>query len=85
MFRKFLIFAMFATAAGYCFADSYLPQVTTSEVFTNESRSDSRVRETDRVRIRGSGKLNMPHLKRSNMLKAMNMFRHGQLRGRMRM
>lgn len=47
MFRKFLIFAMFATAAGYCFADSYLPQVTTSEVFTNESRSDSRVRETE--------------------------------------
>ncbi len=39
MFRKFLIFAMFATAAGYCFADSYLPQVTTSEVFT-DSYSD---------------------------------------------
>ncbi len=36
MFRKFLIFAMFATAAGYCFADEYLPQVTTSEVFVNE-------------------------------------------------
>ena len=33
MFRKFLIFAMFATAAGYCFAANYLPQVTTSEVF----------------------------------------------------
>lgn len=39
MFRKFLIFAMFATAAGYCFAAEYLPQVTTSEVFT-ESYSD---------------------------------------------
>lgn len=36
MFRKFLIFAMFATAAGYCFADEYLPQVTTSEVFADE-------------------------------------------------
>ncbi len=34
MFRKFLIFAMFATAAGYCFAsDSDMPQIVTSEVF----------------------------------------------------
>ncbi|MBP3397675.1 MAG: toxin co-regulated pilus biosynthesis Q family protein [Alphaproteobacteria bacterium] len=33
MFRKVLIFAMFATAAGYCFAADYLPQVVTSEVF----------------------------------------------------
>ena len=40
MFRKFLIFAMFATAAGYCFAGEYMPQVTTSEVFVNESRSE---------------------------------------------
>ena len=40
MFRKFLIFAMFATAAGYCFADEYLPQVTTSEVFVKQARSD---------------------------------------------
>ena len=40
MFRKFLIFAMFATAAGYCFASEYLPQVTTSEVFTKQSRSE---------------------------------------------
>lgn len=40
MFRKFLIFAMFATAAGYCFADEYLPQVTTSEVFVNQARSE---------------------------------------------
>ena len=40
MFRKFLIFAMFATAAGYCFADAYMPEVTTSEVFVNESRSE---------------------------------------------
>lgn len=33
MFRKILIFAMFATAAGYCFAAVDLPQVVTSEVF----------------------------------------------------
>ncbi len=38
MFRKFLICAMFATAAGYCFAADTLPQVVTSEVFyENES------------------------------------------------
>ena len=34
MFRKILIVAMFATAAGYCFAaENALPQVVTSEVF----------------------------------------------------
>lgn len=34
MFRKILIVAMFATAAGYCFAaDMVPPQVVTSEVF----------------------------------------------------
>lgn len=33
MFRKFLIVAMFVTAAGYCFAAENLPQVVTSEVF----------------------------------------------------
>ncbi len=33
MFRKILICAMFATAAGYCFAADMLPQVVTSEVF----------------------------------------------------
>lgn len=33
MFRKILIIAMFATAAGYCFAANSLPQVVTSEVF----------------------------------------------------
>lgn len=33
MFRKFLIVAMFATAAGYCFAAENLPQVVTSEVY----------------------------------------------------
>lgn len=33
MFRKFFIFAMFATAAGYCFAEQNIPQATTAEVF----------------------------------------------------
>lgn len=40
MFRKFLIFAMFATAAGYVYAGEFLPQVTTSEVFTSQTRSE---------------------------------------------
>ncbi len=38
MFRKVLIFAMFATAAGYCFAADGLPQVVTSEVFYSEDK-----------------------------------------------
>ncbi|MBD5400332.1 hypothetical protein HDR61_01115 [bacterium] len=38
MFRKVLIFAMFATAAGYCFAAQSLPQVVTSEVFYSENK-----------------------------------------------
>ncbi len=48
MFRKFLIFAMFATAAGYCFADEYLPQVTTSEVFVDEYRATNSNRAESR-------------------------------------
>ena len=36
MFRKILIAAMLATAAGYCFAAPKLPQVVTSEVFYDE-------------------------------------------------
>ncbi len=36
MFRKILIVAMFATAAGYCFAADNLPQVVTSEVFYSQ-------------------------------------------------
>ena len=40
MFRNVLIFAVFAMATGCGFADEYLPQVTTSEVFINESRSE---------------------------------------------
>jgi len=38
MFRKVLIFAMFATAAGYCFAAEGLPQVVTSEVFYTQDQ-----------------------------------------------
>ncbi len=33
MFRKIFVFAMFATAAGYCFAADGLQQVVTSDVF----------------------------------------------------
>lgn len=41
MFRKILVAAMFATAAGYCFAAQTLPQVVTSEVFyTQEKTAD---------------------------------------------
>lgn len=36
MFRKILIFAMFATAAGYCFASDNLKQIVTSEVFYDQ-------------------------------------------------
>lgn len=36
MFRKFLIVAMFATAAGYCFAAENLPQIVTSEVYYSQ-------------------------------------------------
>ncbi len=46
MFRKILIAAMLATAAGYCFADQMLPQVVTSEVFYDEDRD---VRENRNV------------------------------------
>lgn len=39
MFRKILIFAMFFTAAGYCFAaQTPLPEVVTSEVFYVQDR-----------------------------------------------
>ena len=47
MFRKILIAAMLATAAGYCFADAGLPQVVTSEFFYDEDRN---VRENTNVR-----------------------------------
>lgn len=40
MFRKILVFAMFMTAAGYCFAATNLPQVVTSEVFESEKYSE---------------------------------------------
>ena len=38
MFRKILIVAMFATAAGYCFAAETLPQVVTSQVFVDQEK-----------------------------------------------
>ncbi len=41
MFRKILIAAMLATAAGYCFAARPLEQVVTSEVFYKEDRDDA--------------------------------------------
>lgn len=39
MFRKILIVAMFATAAGYCFAAENLPQIVTSEVFYTQDKN----------------------------------------------
>lgn len=38
MFRKILMAAMFATAAGYCFAADTLPQVVTSEVYYKQDK-----------------------------------------------
>lgn len=51
MFRKILIVAMFATAAGYCFAAQNLPQVVTSEVFYSQDKTaaDTYVAEYDNV------------------------------------
>ena len=46
MFRKIFIAAMFATAAGYCFAADNLPQIVTSEVFYVQ---DKDVNETQQV------------------------------------
>ncbi len=50
MFRKIFIVAMFATAAGYCFAAESLPQVVTSEVFYTQDATvydDQDVQTTD--------------------------------------
>ncbi len=41
MFRKILIAAMLATAAGYCFAGTDLPQVVTSEVFYDREEDNN--------------------------------------------
>ncbi|MDE6570775.1 MAG: toxin co-regulated pilus biosynthesis Q family protein [Alphaproteobacteria bacterium] len=51
MFRKILIVAMFATAAGYCFAAQNLPQVVTSEVFYSQDKNavDTYAAEYERV------------------------------------
>ena len=38
MFRKIFIAAMFATAAGYCYAAQKAPQAVTSEVFYDQER-----------------------------------------------
>ena len=47
MFRNILIFAMFATAAGYCFAAEFLPQVVTSEVFYEQEKTVTKLFEKD--------------------------------------
>lgn len=53
MFRKILIIAMFATAAGYCFAAEFLPQVVTSEVFYEQDRivDDDMYRQVETVQM----------------------------------
>ena len=53
MFRKILIIAMFATAAGYCFAAESLPQVVTSEVFYEQDRivDDDMYRQVETVQM----------------------------------
>ncbi len=51
MFRKILIVAMFATAAGYCFAADSLPQVVTSEVFYEQERIADEHVQTDVVDV----------------------------------
>lgn len=53
MFRKILIIAMFATAAGYCFAAESLPQVVTSEVFYEQDRivDDDMYRQVEIVQM----------------------------------
>lgn len=48
MFRKILIVAMFATAAGYCFAAQPMPQVVTSQVFYEQNPV---VTETEEVQV----------------------------------
>lgn len=53
MFRKILFAALFATAAGYCFAAENLPQIVTSEVFYSQDKIvDSDVQEwTETVQV----------------------------------
>ena len=62
MFRKVLIFAMFATAAGYCFAANGLPQVVTSEVFYSEDKTVDEGRYED-VQQYGRWRAVMPMLR----------------------
>ncbi len=49
MFRTFFIVAMFATAAGYCFAAENLPQVVTSEVFYAQDMDVNQTQQADFV------------------------------------
>ncbi len=51
MFRKILIVAMFATAAGYCFAADNVPQVVTSEVFYSESRDGYENQDVQNIQV----------------------------------
>ncbi|MBD5389189.1 hypothetical protein HDR63_02950 [bacterium] len=49
MFRKILIIAMFATAAGYCFAAHSMSQVVTSEVYYDTERAVIENQSTQRA------------------------------------
>ncbi|MBP5485498.1 MAG: toxin co-regulated pilus biosynthesis Q family protein [Alphaproteobacteria bacterium] len=53
MFRKILIAAMLATAAGYCFAAGAPEQVVTSEVFYTEERDDESSQSNDGYYVQG--------------------------------
>lgn len=61
MFRKVLIFAMFATAAGYCFADE-LPQVVTSEIFYEQDRfvNGADYERTDMMQVEAQDEFLLP-------------------------
>lgn len=52
MFRKILICAMFATAAGYCFAAENLPQIVTSEVFYEQENivNEGQIEQVEMIR-----------------------------------
>ncbi len=51
MFRKILIVAMFATAAGYCFAADNIPQIVTSEVFYTEDATANQMQYVDNTQM----------------------------------
>ena len=62
MFRKILIVAMFATAAGYCFAAESLPQVVTSEVFYEQDvyANQDMYEQTDMAQVDYSAPVEVP-------------------------